>query len=221
MAYGIRLKIWGDYALFTRPETKGERCSYEAPTPAAARGILEAVHWKPAIRWIIDKIHILNPIRFDSVRRNEVSEKGPGIRAMSHALQTGEPLSLQVEDVRQQRASLILRDVAYVIEAHFELTDKAGPDDNVGKHLDIFNRRAAAGQCFHRPCLGCREFPAFFAPVTGELPVSALAHDTPRDLGIMLYDMDFSHGITPIFYRPRLEHGVIDVERWHREALCS
>ncbi len=221
MAYGVRLKVWGDYALFTRPETKGERCSYDVPTPSAARGILEAIHWKPAIRWIVTKIHVLKPIRFDSVRRNEVSEKGPSARTMRQAAASGTPLTLCVEDVRQQRASLVLRDVAYVIEARFVLTDKAGPEDSEGKHLDIFNRRAAAGRCFHRPCLGCREFPAFFEPVNGEVPASDLAKDAPRDLGIMLYDLDFSRGMTPVFYRPRLENGVIDVERWHREALCS
>lgn len=221
MAYGVRLKVWGDYALFTRPETKGERCSYEVPTPSAARGILEAIHWKPAIRWIVTKIHVLNPVRFDSVRRNEVSEKGPCVRTMRQAVFSGAPLALGVEDARQQRASLILRDVAYVLEARFELTGKAGPEDNEGKHLNIFNRRAAMGQCFHRPCLGCREFPAFFEPVSGDTPASALAGDAPRDLGIMLYDIDFGRGMTPVFYRPRLENGVIDVERWRREALCS
>lgn len=116
-----------------------------------------------------------------------------------------------VEEMRQQRASLVLRQVAYVIEAHFELTDKAGPGDNEGKHLDIFSRRARAGQCFHRPCLGCREFPAHFALLEGSLPPSQLAHDAPRDLGWMLYDLDFAHGMRPIFYRPRLAGGVIDV----------
>ena len=221
MPYGIRLKVHGEYALFTRPEAKAERCSYDVPTPSAARGILEAIHWKPAIRWVVDQIHVLNPIRFDTIRRNEVSSKGPSVKTMRGALKSGTRLSLEIEDYRQQRASLLLHGVAYVIEPHFVMTDRAGPEDNEGKHLDIFNRRVATGQCFHQPCLGCREFPAFFEPVGEALPVSALANDAPRDLGIMLYDIDFNNGMRPVFYRPRLENGVIDVARWHREALCS
>ncbi len=210
MAYGIALHVWGEYALFTRPETKSERMSYEVITPSAARGILESLHWKPAIRWVIDKLHILNPIRFDSIRRNELACKGSAKNA-AQAMKNITPLHICVEDTRQQRASLVLRQVAYVIEGHFELTDKAGLGDNAGKHLDIFTRRARAGQCFHRPCLGCREFPAHFALLEDNLPPSQLARDAPRDLGWMFYDLDFAHGMRPIFYRPRLKGGVIDV----------
>jgi len=130
-------------------------------------------------------------------------------------------LSIVVEDTRQQRASLVLRRVAYVIEAHFELTDRAGDLDNEGKHIDIFRRRARNGECFQQPCLGCREFPAYFSLLEDEeMPVSALANDAPRDLGLMLYDIDFAHNMTPMFYRPRLENGVIDVARWKEETLC-
>lgn len=219
---GVRLYVEGPYALFTRPEGKAERISYEVPTPSAARGILEAIHWKPAISWTIDKIHVLKPIVFDSIRRNEVSEKGPGAKAIRSADKSGAPLSLLVEKARQQRASLVLKDVAYVIEAHFELTDKAGSEDNEGKHSDIFRRRARSGGCFQQPCLGCREFPAYFSLLEeGEgMPCSALAGDAPRDLGLMLYDIDFANGMQPMFYRPRLEGGVIDVSKAREESLC-
>ena len=218
---GVRLKVWGEYALFTRPENKAERMSYDVPTPSAARGILEAIHWKPAIRWVVDRIHVLNPITFDSIRRNEVSQKGPSVSTIRGAAKSGAPLSLVVEDTRQQRASLVLRRVAYVIEAHFEMTEKAGDSDNEGKHIDIFRRRARNGECFQQPCLGCREFPAYFSLLDeGEMPVSALADDALRDLGLMLYDIDFANGMTPMFYRPKLENGVIDVARWKEETLC-
>ncbi len=219
---GVRLYVEGKYALFTRPESKAERISYDVPTPSAARGILEAVHWKPAIMWVIDRIHVLNPIIFDSIRRNEVSQKGPTASTIRGAAKSGAPLALFVEETRQQRASLVLRDVAYVIEAHFVLTEKAGTDDNEGKHSDIFRRRARNGECFQQPCLGCREFPAFFSLLEEDaaVPVSALANDAPRDLGLMLYDMDFGNGMRPMFYRPRLEKGIIDVARCKEASLC-
>ncbi|MBD5558060.1 MAG: type I-C CRISPR-associated protein Cas5 [Desulfovibrio sp.] len=220
---GVRLYVEGPYALFTRPEGKAERISYEVPTPSAARGILEAVHWKPAIAWTIDRIHVLKPIVFDSIRRNEVAQKGPTASTIRSAAKSGAPLSLTIEGkMRQQRASLVLRDVAYVIEAHFELTDKAGPEDNEGKHSDIFRRRARNGECFQQPCLGCREFPAYFSLLEEgeEVPRSALAVDAPRDLGLMLYDIDFAHGMQPMFYRPRLEGGVIDVAKAREVSLC-
>ena len=218
----VRLKVWGDYALFTRPESKAERVSYDVPTPSAARGILEAIHWKPAIRWEVDRIHVLNPIVFDTIRRNEVSKKGPGVSGVKKAIKESSALSLIIEDARQQCSALLLRHVAYVIEGRFSLTDKAGPSDNVPKHLDTFLRRARNGECFHQPCFGCREFPAYFALIEeGQaLPVTALANDAPRDLGLMLYDIDFDCGMRSIFYRPRLENGVIDVSRWKEETLC-
>lgn len=219
---GVRLYVEGRYALFTRPEGKAERISYEVPTPSACRGILEAIHWKPAIQWTVDTIHVLKPIVFDSIRRNEVSQKGPAASVIKGAATSGAPLSLLVEKARQQRASLVLKDVAYVIEAHFELTDKAGPEDNEGKHSDIFRRRARNGECFQQPCLGCREFPAYFSLLEDghEPPRSALANDAPRDLGLMLYDIDFAHDMQPMFYRPRLEGGVIDVAKAREESLC-
>lgn len=163
MSFGVRLLVWGDRACFTRPEMKVERVSYDVMTPSAARGILEAVHWKPAIRWRVDRIQVLRPIRFETLRRNEVGGKLPTASVVK-AMKTRSTRALvkSVEDDRQQRAATILRDVAYVIEAHFDLTDKAGTDDTAGKHLAVFDRRARKGQCFHMPYLGVREFPAHF-----------------------------------------------------------
>src|SRR5215813_10489240 len=170
MAFGIRLLVCGDYACFTRPEMKVERVSYDVMTPSAARGILEAIHWKPAIRWVIDKIYVLKPIRFESIRRNEVGSKISESnirRAMNAGSVDG--LALCVDEDRQQRAATILKDVAYVIDAHFELTAKADNDETEGKHLEMFRRRASKGQCFHQPCLGVREFPAEFGLTDGEI----------------------------------------------------
>lgn len=149
MAYGIRLLVEGRHGLFTRPELKVERVSYDVMTPSAARGILEAIHWKPAIRWVIDRIHVLEPIRFQSIRRNEVGHKAPAGK-IRQAMKRGdlEGVQLLVDEDRQQRASTVLVKPRYVIEAHFRLTAKAGPDDSEGKHLDIFNRRAGAGAVF-------------------------------------------------------------------------
>ncbi len=208
MSYGISVKVWGDYACFTRPEMKVERVSYDVMTPSAARGILEAIHWKPAIRWVVRRIRVLNPIRFDNVRRNEISEKIPAANVARAMKGSTAPLSVFIEEARQQRASLVLRDVAYVVEAHFELTDQAGGDDNEGKHLDIFNRRVRLGQCFQRPYLGCREFPAFFGPVD---ETSLSFHVGEHDLGWMLNDIDFADGMAPSFFRAKMIDGVIEV----------
>ena len=209
MAYGIKLRVWGDYACFTRPEMKVERVSYDVITPSAARGILEAIHWKPAIRWVIDKIHVLRPIKFDNVRRNEVSSKIPKPNPTT-VMRDTKPLYFLVDDGgnRQQRAATLLRDVDYVIEAHFELTDKAGADDNEGKHLDIFKRRAKKGQFFHQPSLGCREFPAAFEWIEGQVPRSFYAGQS-KDLGYMLLDIDFANDMTPLFFRATMEDGII------------
>ncbi len=217
MGYGIKVKVWGDYACFTRPEMKVERVSYDVMTPSAARGVLEAIHWKPAISWVVDKIHVLKPIRFDSVRRNELKGKVSVVSAKA-AIKSGKAIHQFIEDERQQRAALVLRDVAYVIEAHFEMTDKAGAEDNPGKHMDIFKRRAKIGQCFHRPYLGCREFAAFFEWVDGDAPISELVGSSPRDLGWMLYDIDFQNNMTPQFFRPTMDEGVIDVAFWRKDA---
>jgi len=208
MSYGIKLHVWGDYACFTRPEMKVERVSYDVLTPSAARGILEAVHWKPAIRWVVDRIHVLKPIRFENIRKNEVGAKISARNAKT-AMAKGDlsGLHLNVDEYRQQRATMALRDVAYVIEAHFEMTEKAG-EDTPAKHHDIFRRRAQKGQCFHRPAFGLREFVADFDWVD-EVPPSEIAGR--QDLGWMLYDIDFANGRTPQFFRAEMVDGVIDV----------
>lgn len=212
MAYGIKLLVWGERACFTRPEMKVERVSYDVITPSAARGILEAIHWKPAIRWAVDSIQVLKPIRFESIRRNEVGSKLSAASA-GKALKAGrtDGLVSYVEEDRQQRATTLLRDVAYIIEAHFDLTDKAGPEDNEGKHLDIFNRRARKGQCFHMPCLGTREFPASFQLLEpgDNVPVSHASLHGERDLGWMLHDFDFADDMTPHFFRARMIDGQV------------
>ncbi len=225
MSYGIKLRVWGERACYTRPEMKVERVSYEVMTPSAARGILEAIHWKPAIRWVVDRIHVLKPIRFQSFRRNEVGAKISAViadRAMRAG--SGAGLGLVVEDHRQQRATTMLVDVDYVIEAHFERTEKAGPDDTEAKHLSMFNRRAASGQCFHRPCLGTREFAAEFdlVPEGAPLPAGCLPEDQQnRDLGWMLYDIDFANDRTSRFFQARLDGNVLDVQRCLAKGVAS
>lgn len=222
MAFGIRLHVWGTHALFTRPELKVERVSYDVMTPSAARGILEAIHWKPAITWVIDRIHVLNPIRFQSIRRNEVGHKAPA-GTLKSAMKRGDLAGVQllVDEDRQQRASTVLVAPAYVIEAHFALTARAGAEDSEGKHLDIFNRRAARGQCFHQPCLGTREFAAHFALIEpgAALPprpqgaeTSELGFGVPRDLGFMLWDIDHAApGRPSLLFRASLKDGVMEV----------
>lgn len=205
--YGIKLKVWGDYACFTRPEMKAERVSYDIMTPSAARGILEAIYWKPAIRWVIDRIHVINPIKFDNIRRNELSGKIP-FRNITSAMNDGvSALETFIEDNRQQRAALVLRNVEYIIEAHFEFIGTE--DNNEGKHLDIFIRRAQKGQCFHRPYFGCREFSVNFELVEGDVTASQLQGDI--DLGWMLHDIDFKSNMETKFFRAHMVNGVINV----------
>ena len=207
----IQLEVWGAYALFSRPELKVERVSYDVPTPSAARGIVEAVYYHPGLRWVIDRIHVLNPIRFVSIWRNEVTDKISG-RNVRQAVQSGgQPLYLVTSQKIVQRSSLLLQDVHYVIEAHFEMTDKAAPSDNPGKFQDIVTRRMERGQCFHTPYFGCREFPVSFRRWPGG-PIPTI--DETRDLGLMLYDFDYSvpAAITPTYFRARLEHGVLNTQ---------
>jgi CRISPR-associated protein Cas5d len=209
MSFGIKLHCWGDLACFTRPEMKVERVSYDVITPSAARAIVEAIYWKPEIRWVIDRLRILRPIRFTSLRRNEVGAKIPANTAAA-AMRSGRGnLGLYIEVERQQRAALLLRDVAYVIEAHFEII--AG-EQNEAKHLDTFNRRARIGQCFTRPYLGCREFAADFALIEDNEPEDQLPADQRnRDLGWMLHDIDFKNDRQARFFHAVMENGVIRV----------
>ncbi len=243
MSYGIKLHISGDYACFTRPEMKVERVSYDVITPSAARGILEAIYWKQQIRWVIDRIHVLNPIRFTNIRRNEVGSKATSPTA---AAMKGEPVATQgilIEASRQQRASTILREVAYIIEAHFDILEyrfeKNGPElhakDCEGKHLDMFTRRARNGQCFHQPCLGTREFPARFSLIDegAAMPDCMLPGEQLfKELGWMLHDIaylpatkkDKDSFLTgrgkrvraePRFFHAKLENGILNVPPFH------
>ena len=198
MAYGICVEVWGDRALFTRPELSVERVSYDAMTPSAARGLLESIYWHPGMRYTIDRIHVLNPIRFTNVRRNEVKSKALASTMRTAATGGGKLPYINTKDDIQQRASLILIDVRYVIEAHFDLTDKAMPDDNAGKFKDIIRRRLERGQCYSMPYFGTRGF---------------YADESERDLGFMLYDMDYRDpkNIAPMFFRAVMRNGVIDV----------
>lgn len=214
MAYGFQVEVWGERALFTRPELSVERMSYDCITPSAARGLIESIYWHPGIRYSIDRIHVLNPIRFANVRRNEVKSKASN-SALRSAVTGGKELpSIDRRADIQQRAALILTNVRYVIEAHFDLTGKAAPEDNPGKFKDIIRRRLEKGQCYSTPYFGVREFPAFFKVYEGDMPPEGVySHEETKDLGLMLYDMDYSDpgNITPMFFRAVMRHGVVDV----------
>ena len=213
MGYGITIRVRGEYALFTRPEMKVERVSYDVITPSAARGIIEAIYWKPAIRWVIDKIHVLSEIEFTNFRRNEVSDKVSTDKALQIMNGSNEPFYLAATEKRQQRAALVLKNVDYVIEAHFNLTEKAGPDDTVEKHYNVALRRLRKGQYFTPPCLGAREFGAKVEIIEdGAIPKSLLGD---RDLGWMLYDLDFADAqdIKPQFFKAEMHQGVIDLRQ--------
>lgn len=210
LGYGITVRISGERACFTRPELKAERVSYDVMTPSAARGIIEAVYWKPAIAWKIDSIEVLNPIRFDTLRRNEVGDKA-SYRNAKQAMAKGMPVCEVASGDRQQRLTMYLRDVDYNVKAHFELTDCAGPEDTEMKHYNIALRRLRKGQCFHQPYLGCREFPASIELVEDSKERSGFyAVEPEKDLGFMLYDIDFAHGMDPVFFRAVMRNGVID-----------
>lgn len=202
------IEAWGDYACFSRPEMKTERVSYDIMTPSAARGLVEAIFWHPGLRYSIDRIYLLNPIRFTNIRRNEVKAALLASAAL-RAVKGGEAPVLYTSQEIQQRAAMVLRDVHYVIECHFDMTDRAAPGDNPGKFQDILRRRLTKGQCYHMPYFGCREFQASFRKWHGgKIP----AIDLTQDLGWMLYDLDYTdpQNIQPQFFRARLEHGVLD-----------
>lgn len=213
MGIGVKVKVWGDFALFSRPEMKVERCTYDVMTPSSARGILEAIYWHPGLRWIIDRIYVNKPIQFTSVRRNEVKSKVSANNALSVYNGGEKPLFMSSKEEIVQRASLLLRDVEYVIEAHFEMTDKANEGDNPGKFKDIMMRRLRKGECYHMPYFGCREFPANFCLCEEEEIITAYEAVEEKDLGFMLYDMDYSdpENIQPMFFRAVMRRGVLDL----------
>ncbi|MGY4878387.1 type I-C CRISPR-associated protein Cas5c [Vreelandella aquamarina] len=209
---GFCLEVSGEFACFTRPEMKVERVSYDVITPSAARAIFEAILWKPAIQWQVTQIEVLNPIKWMNLRRNEV-ESIVSARSAKTAMKEGTGhLGIYADEQRQQRASLLLKDVRYRIHAQFSLTDKAGPQDSAAKFADMFRRRAEKGQCFNQPYLGCREFTCDFALVD-EMTDPAAALDETRDLGFMLYDLDYSNpsAPSPLFFRAQMEGGRIRV----------
>lgn len=233
---GFCLEVWGDYACFTRPEMKVERVSYDVMTPSAARAIYEAILWKPAIRWHITRIEVLEPIRWISVRRNEVGKVFSGPTQAQLEGKSGVPLGFAIEDYRQQRAGLFLRDVRYRIHAWFEfiphgkrLNDNSAlpkywadqseekhfiqADENEAKYAAMFERRAKKGQCFHRPYLGCREFSCDFKLVVPSGTMKSAIRKTD-DLGWMLYDMNFEDpdDPKPRFFRAIIENGIVNTD---------
>lgn len=211
--YGIKIEVWGDYALYARPELKVERCTYEVLTPSAARGILDSIYWHPGMCWKIDRIYVLNPIQYMNIRRNEVTKKASASNALQVMHGAVKPLQIITSDEIAQRAALVLKDVHYVIEAHFEMTSKANPTDNQGKFSDIIRRRLEKGSCYSQPYLGCREFSAYFQPWPKDHKiVTAYANET-IDLGYMLFDMDYSdpEDIKPLFFHAILKNGILDL----------
>lgn len=215
----VQVEVWGEYACFSRPEMKVERVSYDVMTPSAARGLLDAIYYHPGMRWVIDRIHICSPIRFTNIRRNEVKDT-INARGVHSAMEKGEELFLATPESIQQRAAMILRDVRYVIDAHFEMTQKASPGDNPGKFQDIMRRRLEKGQAYHQPYLGVREFPANFRLCT-ELPPCPQELLGTHDLGWMLLDLDYSdpENITPHFFRASVQDGVLEVPPMDAEEV--
>jgi CRISPR-associated protein Cas5d len=205
-----QVRIRGEYACITRPEFKSERVSYEVLTPSAARGILEAILWKPAIQWHIRRIMLLKPVRLIQFKRNEVNSR-LSVRNASQAMKSGEPWDYYADEDRAQRNTVALRDVDFAIEAEMRMTSRRGLDDNPAKFDEMFRRRLQRGQCHMQPYLGCREFPCSFEPYTGDPPPIPES----RDLGIMLHDLKFDSATnTPVFFIAELVNGVISVPEW-------
>ena len=217
----IKLEVWGDFACFSRPEMKVERVSYDVMTPSAARGLIEAIYWHPGMRYVIDRIRVCAPIRFTNIRRNEVKDV-VSARNIKQLMEHGGETYIATSESIQQRAAMVLRDVRYVIEAHFEMTDKASPSDNSGKFQDILTRRIENGRFYHQPCFGVREFPAHFAncDVTPKCPEELRG---TKDLGWMLLDLDYSdpHDIKPKFFRAELKDGVLTVPHMESEGVMT
>ncbi len=216
----IALEVWGDWALFSRPEMKVERVSYDVMTPSAARGILEAIFWHPGMVYRVDRIHVCKPICFSNLRRNEVKSTVSARSARTVMEKGSGELWMVTSEEIQQRASMLLRDVHYVIEAHFDMTDKASPGDNPGKFQEMLTRRARNGQFFHQPYFGCREFPVNFR-LCEDVPPCPEELLRTRDLGWMLYDMDYSdpENITPRFFRATLKDGILEIPPWDSQEV--
>ena len=218
MGYGIKLKVWGEYACFSRPELKVERVSYDFITPSAAKGLLEAIYWKPAINWFIDRIHIIKPIAFTNIRRNEVSEVAK-LSGVKKAMEQGQNYDIDSNAARHQRAAMILKNVEYIIEAHFEINqEKAGPEDTREKHYNIVLRRMRNGQFFHKPCLGTREFAASFKIIEDDSDIPQSSLTGKQDFGYMLFDINYQldekrekQSVAPSFFRAKTIDGICDL----------
>lgn len=214
------LELTGSYACFTRPEMKVERVSYDVITPSAARACFEAILWKPAIRWQVRKIEVLKPIRWINLRRNEVSGV-VSTRNVESAMKAGKgELALYIEEERQQRAGLFLRDVAYRVHADLEFIPDRDPGASIAKYQEMFERRAGKGQCVNQPYLGCREFAAGFRLLASPEEEAAPIDET-RELGFMLHDLDFRNpdDPQPHFFRAKLERGVVKVPDRNSQEL--
>lgn len=218
----VCIEVMGNFACFSRMEFKTERVSYDVMTPSAARGLLEAIFWHPGLVWRIDRIHVCAPIRFTNLRRNEVKSVLSARNAKSVMTQGKGNLYLDTHADIQQRAAMMLRDVHYVIEAHFEMTERAAPGDNPGKFQEMITRRAGRGQCYHQPYFGCRECPAKFKLCT-ELPPCPEELKGRKDLGWMLYDMDYSdpENIHPRFFKATLQDGVLEIPPWNSQEVLG
>lgn len=240
--YGFRMMVEGDYACFTRPEMKVERVSYDVPTPSALIGMLKSVYWKPAIRYVIDRIVVFNPIDFMNVRRNEVKEKVLYSSVKTQMKGGKKDISIYAGSVRHQRATLLLKNVRYGVEFHFELTGlkSDNADESEEKHYNIIKRRLENGQHFRTPCLGCSEFPVRSMRLVDEFATDEISPEIlsmgDTDLGFMLYGMRFEDGGKPVngdwehpkfsdkadavFYRPHMVNGVIDVKKYAEGITC-
>ena len=204
------LEIWGDYALFSRPEMKVERVSYDVITPSAARGIMEAIYWHPGIRYEVTRIFVLNKIKFANIRRNEVSQKISKSNVEKFIKSKKGELYIATSRDRTQRFSMVLKDVHYVIEIQVETTE-----ENLLKTYNILQRRLIKGQCYYTPYFGTREFSAHFKLCEDISKIETAYPNEVRDLGFMLYDMDYSNkkNIRPMFFRAKMENGIINVKR--------
>lgn len=242
MGYGFKVIIEGDYACFTRPELKVERVSYDVPTPGALEGLLKSIYWKPSIRYVIDRIVVFRPVKFINIRRNEVKDKVLLSAVKSQMQGKGGDPSIYTSESRSQRAAMILKDVRYGVEFHFELTGirNENEPDSESKHFNILKRRLEKGQCFRTPCLGCSEFPVKSITLVDEFDESQISEEVVAagdvDLGYMCYRVAFKDGGVPlngdwenprfsdqatsVYYRPHMIRGIIDVAKYREELRC-
>lgn len=208
------VEVWGDYALFSRPEMKVERVSYDVMTPSAARGILEAIYWHPGMKYEIERIFVLNEIKFTNIRRNEVSQKISAKNVRKFIKSKKGEIYIATSEVRTQRTAMVLKDVHYIIEAQVVMNDSTNETTNFLKVFKILERRLVKGQCYNTPYFGVREFPAKFKLCENLNAVKTAYPNEVRDLGFMLYDMDYSDekNIRPMFFRAVLENGILNVK---------